>query len=350
MADAKSTSLSKVTSLPARVAADRVVVKLREAEKALQFVTTIHQAKVLADVAAAQELFAHRQRLGDEIVGYAHEIKTYALAKLGELLAAMPKAKPGVKGRTKKLDGTRAAPSNSAATLAELGLDKKTSAIAQQLAALPAPTREAIAAREVTMAEAFRQQTSTKRRSERMATIQEAARGNVALKTVERYPIVYADPPWRYEHVKTESRAIENQYPTMSLDEICALDVNSITTDDSVLFLWATSPKLAEAMRVVESWGFTYRTCAVWTKDQIGMGYYFRQRHELLLVAVKGAPPMPEPADRPDSVVSAPRQEHSAKPEVFYELIERMYPSLPRIELFARSAREGWARWGNQAA
>ena len=82
--------------------------------------------------------------------------------------------------------------------------------------------------------------------------------------------MIYADPPWRYEHVKTESRAIENQYPTMDLDAICALPVRDIATDDSVLFLWATSPKLAEAMRVIDAWGFTYRTCMAWVKEKIG--------------------------------------------------------------------------------
>ena len=161
---------------------------------------------------------------------------------------------------------------------------------------------------------------------------------------------IYADPPWRYEHVKTDSRAIENQYPTESLDAICAMPVANLTTDDAVLFLWATSPKLAEAMRVIDAWGFTYRTCAVWDKDQIGMGYYFRQQHELLLVAVKGEPPLPAVDARPASVIHAPRGEHSAKPAVFYEVIERMYPTFPKIELFARTAREGWAAWGNQAA
>ena len=169
----------------------------------------------------------------------------------------------------------------------------------------------------------------------------------------KKFGTILADPPWQFQNrtgkVAPEHRRL-SRYGTMALDEICALPVGDMTTDDAVLFLWATNPKLAESMRVVESWGFTYRTCAVWTKDQIGMGYYFRQRHELLLVAVKGSPPMPAPADRPDSVIVAPRQEHSAKPVIVYGLIERMYPSLPKIELFARLPREGWARWGNQAA
>lgn len=191
---------------------------------------------------------------------------------------------------------------------------------------------------------------SQERRTERIEKLATIAKGNTELATDVKYPVIYADPPWRYEHVKTESRAIENQYPTMALDEICALPLGDVTTDDALLFLWATSPKLAEALRVVESWGFTYRTSMVWVKDQIGMGYYARQRHELLLIATKGEPPVPAPEDRPDTVVTAPRGEHSEKPDIFYRVIERMYPTLPRLELFAREAREGWDRWGNQAA
>ncbi len=80
------------------------------------------------------------------------------------------------------------------------------------------------------------------------------------------------------------------------------------------------------------------------------MGYYFRQRHELLYVATRGAMPAPAPAARVDSVIEAPRQAHSAKPDSVYEVIERMYPTLPRVELFARQRREGWAAWGNQSA
>jgi N6-adenosine-specific RNA methylase IME4 len=188
-----------------------------------------------------------------------------------------------------------------------------------------------------------------RRRTRPWQPLVEIAKGNAALDLADRYPVLLADPPWRYEHVETESRAIENQYPTMALDEICALSVSAATTDDCVLFLWATSPKLAEAIRVIEAWGFTYRSCAVWVKDKIGMGYYFRQQHELLLVAVKGNPPTPAPADRPPSVITAERTKHSAKPLEAYEAIERMYPSLPKAEFFSRAPREGWFAWGNQA-
>jgi N6-adenosine-specific RNA methylase IME4 len=160
------------------------------------------------------------------------------------------------------------------------------------------------------------------------------------------YGVILADPPWRYEHVETDSRAIENQYPTLSLDTIC--DYRIPAADDAVLLLWATSPKLAEAMRVVDAWGFTYRTCAVWDKEQIGMGYYFRQQHELLLVAAKGALPVPDPSARVSSMIRAPRGTHSAKPDVIYTIIEQMYPDIPRVELFSRTPRQGWTSWGNE--
>lgn len=200
-------------------------------------------------------------------------------------------------------------------------------------------------------AKAIRTKKAEERRADRVEKIVEISKGNAPLgQLAERYPVIYADPPWRYEHVETESRAIENQYPTMALDEIKALDLDGIALDDCVLFMWATSPKLAEAFEVLHAWGFDYRTCAVWDKQKIGMGYYFRQQHELLLVAVRGQPLTPAPANRPSSVLSFPRGEHSAKPVEVYELIEAMYPELPKLEMFCRSPREGWGAWGNQAA
>jgi N6-adenosine-specific RNA methylase IME4 len=187
------------------------------------------------------------------------------------------------------------------------------------------------------------------RRAERIEKIAEIAKGNAPLAAASKFPVIYADPPWRYDHAATANRQIENHYPTMSLDEICAMPVQEIATDDAILYMWATAPKLAECMQVLSAWGFDYRTNFVWVKDKIGMGYHARSQHEILLVAKRGNIPPPAVADRVSSVVMAERGEHSAKPAVFYELIESFYPTLPKIELFCRSPREGWAVWGNQA-
>lgn len=185
-------------------------------------------------------------------------------------------------------------------------------------------------------------------RQERIERIQQISAGNAELKTARRYPVVYADPPWRYEHSVSSSRDIENQYPTMELADICALPVGDIALDDAVLFMWATNPKLEEALQVIEAWGFRYRTNMVWVKDRIGMGYYARQKHELLLIATRGELPTPEPSSRPPSVIEGPRTEHSRKPPEVYCIIDQMYPDLPKIELFARTNPEGWDTWGNQ--
>lgn len=167
-----------------------------------------------------------------------------------------------------------------------------------------------------------------------------------------KYRVIYADPPWQYEFSKSDSREIENQYPTMTVEEICELDVRSIVAPDCVLLLWATSPKLREALEVIDAWGFEYKTCAIWDKQKIGMGYYFRQQHELLLVATVGSPAAPEAEDRPSSVFSAPRGKHSAKPTEVLTAIETMYPpdESSHIELFCREPRESWSAWGNQVA
>lgn len=228
------------------------------------------------------------------------------------------------------------------------GTYDKTKVIAEKA---PEEVKEQLRKGEISINRAYQDIRGQERRTERVERIQETTANNSPLETSSPVPILYADPPWRYEHVKTDNRAIENQYPTMTLEEICALPVAEAATPDAVLFLWATSPKLAEAMSVLEAWGFTYRTSMVWVKDKIGMGYYARQRHELLLIATRGEMPVPEPANRPDSVVEATRGEHSAKPDVFYEIIERMYPEFQKRELFLRGeAREGWSGWGNQAA
>ena len=163
-----------------------------------------------------------------------------------------------------------------------------------------------------------------------------------------KFAVIYADPPWRLE-VGLPDRAAENHYPTMLLEDICALPVADIAHEDAILFLWVTAPKLYDSMKVVDAWGFTYRTCMVWAKDKFGMGYYVRNQHEHLLICKRGEIPTPPELARCSSLVEAPRLEHSAKPPVFYDIIDEMYPELRKIELFSRSPRKGWEAWGNQA-
>ena len=167
------------------------------------------------------------------------------------------------------------------------------------------------------------------------------------------YNIIYADPPWRYNFSETKSRSIPAHYPDMDLEEVCNLEVEGVSiqekiADDSILFLWATNPKLEEALQVIDSWGFEYKTNLVWIKDKIGMGYWFRGQHELLLTATKGNYPTPDPSIRRSGVLEAPRTGHSSKPEEVYNIIESYFPFGKYLELFARNEREGWTTWGDE--
>ena len=169
----------------------------------------------------------------------------------------------------------------------------------------------------------------------------------------KQYGVVYADPPWRFEPYSRNTgmeRAADNHFPTMTLDAIKALDVASITAPDAVLFLWATTPMLDDARATMAEWGFVYKTALVWAKDRAGTGYWLRNRCELLLVGTRGDIPAPAPGTQPENLIEAPVAAHSAKPAVFAEMIERLFPTLPRIELFARGkARPGWDVWGFEA-
>lgn len=164
------------------------------------------------------------------------------------------------------------------------------------------------------------------------------------------YDILYADPPWRYERgTSSPSRTTENHYPTMELEEIKALGNEIKSNINALLFLWATAPKLKEALEVMEAWGFEYRSCAVWDKLVLGMGYWFRIDHELLLVGRKGEFPTPPPNKRISSLFRSRRQKHSKKPDLIRTLISEWYPDAKKIEVFARDHFTGWSVWGNEA-
>jgi len=177
--------------------------------------------------------------------------------------------------------------------------------------------------------------------TERMVT---GEQGKAPIAT--RYSVVLADPPWRYEFSKSRSRKIENHYPTMSTGEICALNIPS--AENAVLYLWATAPKLVDALRVMGAWGFSYRTNIIWDKVKMGCGHWARIQHELLLVGVKGTFSPPCTHLRVRSVISIPRSKHSSKPSEIRNLIARWYPNERKLEMFARERAENWDSWGNE--
>ena len=166
---------------------------------------------------------------------------------------------------------------------------------------------------------------------------------------MEKYRVIYADPPWAYKNKRTggsmKSGAID-KYSVMSIEEILAVPIHNIADSHCVLFLWATVPLLPEALSVVEGWGFKYKTLVVWRKIMsLGMGFWLRGQCELCLVGIKGAV-KPFRLQR-SNFIQTKALNHSEKPEEMRHLIEAT-GLLPRIELFARQKVEGWDCWGNE--
>ncbi|MDE2745605.1 MAG: MT-A70 family methyltransferase [Chloroflexota bacterium] len=171
----------------------------------------------------------------------------------------------------------------------------------------------------------------------------------------ECYAVIYADPPWDYkgqlQHAgpgSGDSGGAIRHYETVQLQDLIELDVSSIAADDSLLFMWATSPHLDQAIDLGKAWGFAWATVAfVWDKQRVNPGFYTMSQCELCLVFKRGRIPAPRGARNVRQLVSERRSDHSRKPIEVRRRIEEMFPRQRKIELFARDADiHGWDTWG----
>ena len=160
-----------------------------------------------------------------------------------------------------------------------------------------------------------------------------------------KFNVIYCDPAWEYSNSGFDMSA-ENHYQTMSTEDICKLQIEDLAAENCILFMWVTNPLLEDAFKVIESWGFKYKTNFVWIKNKHTAGFYIYGQHELLLIAVKGS--MLPIGDKPKSIITGENKVHSKKPDVVYEIIESMFPEMKYLELFARQKRDGWESWGNE--
>ncbi len=172
------------------------------------------------------------------------------------------------------------------------------------------------------------------------------------------YSTILADPPWRFINrtgkVAPEHRRLD-RYDTMAVDEIAALPVREIADVPSHCYLWVPNALLADGLRVLDAWGFAYKTNLVWHKvrkdggsDGRGVGFYFRNVTELVLFGVRGSLRTLPPGRREVNLLPTRKREHSRKPDELYPLIERCSPG-PYLELFARYPRADWTSWGSEA-
>ena len=166
----------------------------------------------------------------------------------------------------------------------------------------------------------------------------------------KKYDVIYADPPWKY--YMTGGRTPENHYPTMSLSDLMALPIETIASDSSILYLWTIVSHLDDAIDLMRSWGFKYKSNMVWDKKVQGRGYYFYNCHEHLLVGVSGKGLCPKIGTQWASILQVRRTTHSVKPMQVYEMINQHHPNTNKIELFARPLPliklDGWDYWGNE--
>lgn len=169
-----------------------------------------------------------------------------------------------------------------------------------------------------------------------------------------KFSILYADPPWNYngqqQHSTTSTTGgAEAHYGTQTLSELKLLDVQSVSEEDAVLFLWTSSPHLDQAIELMRAWGFQYKTIAfVWEKQRANPGYYTLSQCELCLVGKRGKIPSPRGSRRERQFLSELRRAHSQKPNEIRNRIARMFPTQKKLELFARTATPGWSVFGNE--
>jgi N6-adenosine-specific RNA methylase IME4 len=332
------------------------VLKYDAACRAIAEAKSVDEVTDWIDKAAAVREYGRRIR-NRQIEIDAIEIRVRAKKRRGEILASMKAAGQIRRGQaSKEMSSTN----DISFTLDELGISRNESSEEQKIAAIPGDSFERLVARCRAYAEANPNKRSFDVLSEGRHVDKKAAREERERQLGEsqralpdkRYGLILADPEWRFATYSLErgmDRAADNHYPTSETDAICARPVVDIAADDCVLFLWATAPMLLDALRVMAAWGFEYKSHAIWKKDRIGTGYWFRNQHELLLVGTRGKVPAPAMGTQSASVIDAPLGEHSAKPGCFHDFIESYFPSLPKIELNARRARPGWDAWGYEA-
>lgn len=177
--------------------------------------------------------------------------------------------------------------------------------------------------------------------------------------TNKKYSIIYADPPWGYKNAPSKngtSRGFAGyHYGLMSLKDLSALPIQSISTDNAVLLMWTTAPMIEKALELIKKWGFTYRTFGfVWVKKNKkantnfwGCGYYTRSNVEVVLLATKGKT-LERYSHRVHQIIENPVEQHSKKPDITRDKIKELFGDIPSIELFARQHSNGWDCWGNE--
>lgn len=165
-----------------------------------------------------------------------------------------------------------------------------------------------------------------------------------------KYNVLLVDPPWEYKSDMASGRKSLDHYPSMSNEELMSMDIKSMCENECVLYMWTTTPNLDAAIGIGKSWGFDYKQVAfVWDKVNPCCGNYTMPQVELVLVFRPRKGKLPKRSKtNVRQVITEKKREHSRKPEYVQDMLDLMYPTAKKIELFARRKRDGWDAWGNE--
>lgn len=327
---------------------DKVIALCTKARRALAAARSVEDFKAVKDVGeAAVRLAKSRRDGGLQAVLEGQEIVRRAERQLGEMLPDLT----GGSGRKKN--------SQDASFLSELGIKFDQSSRFQKVAKIPQEMFEdwIVSCRakgeEMTQAAALRIAAEWEEASKpEPETVDEYESGAVSslqelISRGCKYGCIYADPPWAYSNTATRSNVDGEYKSTMTVDEICLEPVSELAADDCHLHLWTTNAFLFDAKRVMESWGFEYKSCFVWVKPQMGIGNYWRVSHEFMLLGIRGRPEFRRRDCK--SWGSFDRTEHSRKPGDIRRLVESVSHG-PYLEMYGRQLSHNWMVYGNEVS
>lgn len=315
------------------------LVKFNEAYHALMVAKSIDEVKEIRDKVEALRLYLKQQGESLEMQNACAEIKLRAERRAGELLAEQ------------RLNGgdRKSELHNERVKLSDIGISPIQSHRFQSIAFIPAEIFEARIIEtkaknfELTSAEMLKVAKELRREAERKQQLE-------AIETTQwptgQYHVIALDPPWAYDNRADDlTHRAANPYPSMTVEQITAMDIPALALADCVLWLWTTNAFIEEAHRLARVWGFEKKTILTWVKDRMGTGDWLRGQTEHCLMCVRGKPLVT--LTNQTTVIYGPMREHSRKPDSFYELVGSLCPGR-RVELFAREQREGWEVYGNE--
>jgi len=324
--------------------AETQLVHYEQARRELALASSLDEVKMIRDQAEAIRQYIKQQKGSFEMQNQAAEIKLRAERRAGEMLRDSEK-NTGAMGIGKKV------PLHDAITLPtplptykELGIEATQAMRWQAEAEIPEERFEQFIA-------------ETKARAEELtsrATLSMAMKmRNEQKKQTTSHPdlpeglfsVIVIDPPWPYGgDYDPESHRVASPYPEMSIDDLMVLTIPA--ADDCVLWLWTTNAFMHDAYHLLEAWAFEPKTILTWVKNKMGVGYWLRGQTEHCLMAIKGKPNIT--LTNQTTYLLADNKGHSTKPDVFYRMVEGLCAEEKRIDMFARSKKDGWENYGNQ--